>query len=222
MDANRSTTLTHFARWFFESLCVLGFLFVIAAPTFDKWVRPDDSVRSPEKAELRIPAVHPPPPRSLRAFADYPAAFEAYFKDSFGLRDKLLRWNSMVKFLGLGVSPSAEVYVGREGWLFYSGEHSKANHRGAYPFSLAQLEQWSDVLEAKRARLATLGVQYLYVVAPDKESVYPELLPDYMRPIGPTRAVTMSAISQMSSRENTGTVSPGSSRSVGADRPRAS
>ncbi len=187
MDANRSSTLTHVARWFFESLSVLGFLLVIAAPTLDKWVRPDDSVRSPEKPELRMPAVCPPPPRTVRAFADYPAAYEAYFKDSFGLRDKLLRWNSIVKFLGFGVSPSADVYVGRKGWLFYDGEHSKENHRGAYPFSPQELEQWSDVLERKRARLAALGVQYLYVVAPDKESVYPELLPDYMQPVGPTR-----------------------------------
>ncbi len=187
MDANRSSTLTHVSRWFFESLSVLGFLLVIAAPTLDKWVRPDDSVRSPEKPELRMPAACPAPPRTMRAFADYPAAYEAYFKDSFGLRDKLLRWNSIVKFLGFGVSPSAEVYVGREGWLFYDGEHSKQNHRGAYAFSPQELEQWSAVLERKRARLEALGVQYLYVVAPDKESVYPELLPDYMKPIGPTR-----------------------------------
>ncbi|MEO6711662.1 MAG: hypothetical protein ABI054_00855, partial [Planctomycetota bacterium] len=169
-----------------DSLTILLFLAGLAAPTLDLVLRPE-RVRSPEQAELRPPSPRPSPPQTLLAALKYPAEYEAYFKDSFGLRDQLLRWNSIVKVYGLGVTPTSEVYFGKQGWIFYTGERSQEVHRGAYPFTEDGLAKWAEVLERKRAFLEAIGSKYLYVVAPDKESVYTELLPDFMHPIGPTR-----------------------------------
>jgi len=88
---------------------------------------------------------------------------------------------------GFGVSANPQTYFGKHRWLFYTGEKSLENHRGALPFTPDELQVWARTLERKRELLETLGSRYLYVIAPDKESVYSELLPDWMRAIGPTR-----------------------------------
>ncbi|MBK8179578.1 MAG: hypothetical protein IPK67_11975 [Planctomycetes bacterium] len=186
MEPLRQPGLGGGARRWFDGLTVLVFLALIAAPTLDLELRPD-SARSPEERELRPPAEKPGRPATTQEAMLWPGRYEQYFKDSFGLRDVLLRWNSMVKVFALGVSPSSEVYFGREGWLFYTGQMSAENHRGALPFSQDQLESWARVLETKRRLLESMGVRYLHVVAPDKESIYGELLPGFMRPLGPTR-----------------------------------
>jgi hypothetical protein len=173
-------------RWILDSLAALLFLAALAAPTIDTWVRPD-AARSPEVYELRTPAPKPELPRTTKALVTYGEEYEAYFKDSFGLRDRLLRWNSMLEVFVYGVSPHHVAYFGRDGWLFYAADRSQLNHRGRHPFPPADLARWASALERKRALLAAEGVRYLYVVAPDKESIYPERLADWMAPVGPLR-----------------------------------
>ncbi|HUR27474.1 MAG TPA: hypothetical protein VM509_04755 [Planctomycetota bacterium] len=182
----QSTAAARRARRILDALAIAIFLALIAAPTVDAWVRPAAS-RSPLRHELRTPAPKPERPRSVAEFTALPAACDAYFKDSFGLRDKLLRWDHIVKVFGFGISPSADVILGDNDFVFYAGELSRENHRGALPFTPAELARWGDVLEAKRAVLDALGVRYLYVIAPDKETVYADWLPASMEPIGPTR-----------------------------------
>jgi hypothetical protein len=79
------------------------------------------------------------------------------------------------------VSRSAEVVVGKDGWLFYGAAGAAENHQGFQPFTPQQLETWLDVLEGKRSWLAQRGIKYVFVVAPDKESIYPDYLPVLMQ-----------------------------------------
>src|SRR5262249_28073941 len=72
-----------------------------------------------------------------------------------------------------------DVVLGRDGWLFYSGEGA-----GAEPFSgptgsftQQELIGYQRLLEQRRDWLAQRGVGYLFVVAPNKQSIYPEYLP---------------------------------------------
>ncbi|HUR28006.1 MAG TPA: hypothetical protein VM509_07460 [Planctomycetota bacterium] len=186
METERPREKAFVARRVFDSLIVCVFLAALAAPAADLWIRPD-SLRSPQAHEMRAPAPRPELPASMSAVQQFPSKYEAFFKDSFGLRDLLLRGNSIVKVFGFGVSPTSEAYFGKHGWIFYKGSFSQEDHRGAHPFDAVGLERWARALEHKRALLESMGCRYLYVVAPDKESIYPEHLPDSMRPIGRTR-----------------------------------
>lgn len=170
----------------FDALCVALFAAALCAPTVDTWVRPD-SARSPQLAERRLPAPRPELPRSGLDWLRFPERYQAFHKDSFGLRDRLLRWNSLVQVLVLGVSPSSQVYLGKQQWMMFRGNLALENRRGKLPWRPQDLDAWVDALKTRQSRLAAAGVRYLYVVAPDKESVYPEFLPDSVRPIGPTR-----------------------------------
>jgi hypothetical protein len=49
------------------------------------------------------------------------------------------------------------------------------------PFTDAELVHWQRSLEARRDWLARQGVPYVFVIVPDKQSVYPEMYPHVLR-----------------------------------------
>jgi hypothetical protein len=73
---------------------------------------------------------------------------------------------------------SGEVHRGRDGWLFLTGGSNAVLRYYQDPsyFDDAQCTRWADLLTGRQARLSQLGIRYLHIAAPDKISVYPELL----------------------------------------------
>ena len=112
--------------------------------------------------------------QSLRAFPD---AFTRYFEDNFSFRTRLVKWQAAFRFRELRVSPSPTVIAGRDGWLFYADDGAVQDFVDATPFTDEQLEQWKQTLEHTRDWLARRGIRYVFVIAPDKHVVYPELMP---------------------------------------------
>ena len=114
---------------------------------------------------------------------------ETYVNDHFGLRDQLVRANSRVRYAaGLSSNPQ-QVVIGRDGWLFYARERIMEQHVGADVFAPAELEAWVARMEANRKWLADRGIPFVIMLAPDKNTIYPELLPQYpKRPGVRTRA----------------------------------
>jgi hypothetical protein len=134
-------------------------------------------------AENRPPA----PPPAWKASRDFPGKFDAFFADRFGLRNDLVRAHGWLAFHVLGVSPTPDVVLGRAGWLYYAGAGSFADFQGRRPFAAEELERWRRALERRRDRLAEKGIAYLFVVAPNKQTIYPEHLPDALNRPGRTR-----------------------------------
>lgn len=128
-------------------------------------------------AENRLLTQMPPAPQSWRELAAYPDGFGKYFKDNFGFRPSLIRWDATWKVKWLGVSTTPNVLVGKDGWLFYSGKDSLEAYRSLPPFTPEQLALWQSALEARRDWLKRRGAAYVFVVVPEKESVYPEYMP---------------------------------------------
>ena len=60
---------------------------------------------------------------------EYPASFERFVDDRFGLRPPLLRLHHYAKTLLFGVSPVSNVLLGKSGWLYFKGEDAKAFDR---------------------------------------------------------------------------------------------
>ena len=101
-------------------------------------------------------------------------------------RAALVRGYAGLKVHGLGVSATPRVILGEGGWLFLRPE-AEANYLPADDPALdTRLDRWRAALLARRDWLAARGVRYLVVVAPEKQSVYPERLPAAERRRGPT------------------------------------
>jgi hypothetical protein len=169
----------------FDLLTVVLFVAALAAPAVDCCLR-SDKERGPER-ECRFPAPRPEMPRSFGGLMAWPARYEAYWKDSFGLRDVLLRWHSIAKVLWLGVSPDPNHIVGKDLWIYNDNNSIADNWRGAIPLSAADLVKWQQRIERRRDAVAALGGHYLICFVPDKPEIYPEHMPERLNKLGPSR-----------------------------------
>ena len=119
---------------------------------------------------------------------DYLAATENYFNDHFGFRRRLIRWCQQWKARLFRDGRRLDyVIAGQAGWLFYSKAQMIEHYLGLKQFTPGQLQSWQRLLEKRRDWLAARGIQYLFVVPPDKHSVYSEYLPAWLlaaRPAG--------------------------------------
>ena len=132
-------------------------------------------------SEKRILTSIPEAPVSIKTLRRYPEKFDHYYKDNFGFRNDLL-WYNKLKYW-VGNSPSDQVTLGKDGWLFFNGEpftDLKNTSRGIRRFSEADLKQYARVLESRYKWLSERGIRYLLVIAPNKHSIYREYLPDSM------------------------------------------
>ncbi len=129
----------------------------------------------PEIVENRAVRRMPRVPGSLRALKRFPKRLEDHWNDTFGFRSVLIRWHSMAK-VALGLTPSPRVILGKNGWLFLA--EVVDDYRGTHPFTGDELDQWRRELEARHDWLATRGIRYLFVVAPEKQTIYGEFMPE--------------------------------------------
>ncbi len=119
-------------------------------------------------------------PRSFAEWESFPQRFDDYFSDQFGLRTLLLRLNTNVGALLLGRLPSNRVILGKDDWLFYAAEDSLDLYANKRPLSDGQLENAREALAARVRHARQLGAAYLFVVAPDKHTIYPEHMPRFL------------------------------------------
>jgi alginate O-acetyltransferase complex protein AlgJ len=123
-----------------------------------------------------------------KPLSNWPEPIDAYYRDNFGLRSALVRAGNLILRLWLGV-PGERLVIGKDRWVFYRDVNEKIfeNHLGIDPLTDEQLAAWKLYLEARQNRRAALNSKSLFVIAPDKQTVYPEMLPVYLSPRGRTR-----------------------------------
>src|SRR5207249_4855988 len=81
--------------------------------------------------------------------------------------------------------PTPSVILGRSGWLFFAGDEALASYRAVQPFTEVELAAWQRRIETRRDWLAERGICYLVVIAPNKETIYPEFMPESLNRVRP-------------------------------------
>ena len=132
------------------------------------------TVSTIEKREL---APFPRVKWNAKALADFPPAFDAFFNDHFGFRNHLISLNNYIQAKYFRVSPVKKVIIGDNGWFYVTVDSLIEDFQGKYRLTPLQLESWKNDLENKEKWLARRGIKYLFVVAPNKQTIYPEHMP---------------------------------------------
>lgn len=164
-------------------LPVLFFLGLAASP----FALAVGGVKDSAKAEFRRSTPFPNLAWSTEAIDGFPAGFEAWYRDAFGLRTELIKAYNWSSAIALGESPTPKFVIGKDRWIFHDEGGAVDTFRGVLPFSHDELEQWRAVLEQRSAWLASRGTTFLYAPIPSKLEVYPEQLPDHIRRLGVSR-----------------------------------
>lgn len=155
-----------------------------------------------------------------RSIKEFPKQFEKWLNDRIGFRKQLIQVYQAARYYGwtpnllskshsgggkaaMGVfghlnsgaavaSGQDRVLIGRDGWLFYQTDSVINDYRGTNLFSEKELAQWNNVLTERRDWLAKRGIHYVFIVAPNKHSIYPEYMPRSVN-----RVSTESRLSQL-------------------------
>lgn len=116
---------------------------------------------------------------SLEDLEDYPRQIEDYINDHAAFRSPFLSLNAGINLTFFRSVDNPTVIRGRENWYFFNGGASVEDYRGQNLFSEMDLITIaSKVLETSR-HFRELGVDFVVLLAPNKEGIYSEYMPSY-------------------------------------------
>ncbi len=163
-------------RTIYNALLIFLFIGFLAAPAA-RMLGSEKTVYS--FIEKRLLHVFPSRPDSFSQLGAYFADIEVYLNDHFGFRDFLIyRYQREVrKRFGI-VGDESTAHQGIDNWFYFGKTEMLLDFAGRLPVSDTQLEQRLEAYQAKKRWLEQRGIRYLLVVAPDKQSVYPEFVMD--------------------------------------------
>jgi len=76
-----------------------------------------------------------------------------------------------------------KVLIGKDDWLFLQNDTNRIveQNNGTLKMAENSLKIWLRTLETRFAILKNRGIRYYFLIAPNKETIYPEYLPDDYR-----------------------------------------
>jgi hypothetical protein len=158
-----------------DLVLIVAFLVMLALPGVGLLVGIDRSAVS--EAEMRTLAELPEWSWDRTALAAWPDRFQRYFNDRFAFRNELIHVQASVLWRVFHTSSSDTVIAGKGDWLFYADDGGLQDWVQAEAFTDTQLRRWQETLERIRDWLKARDVRFLFVIAPDKQMIYPEFMP---------------------------------------------
>lgn len=178
--ANKATRLA-------DTMLIVMFVVAISVPFLDMVFHFDKT----PNAELRTLSPTPNFAFDAQALKQLPMQVKDWMGDHFGLRNFMIRQHGMIKARWLGVSSNTQVVMGKQDsnaseplagqWLFYATRNTMNYNLHRRPMSAEQLEIWRKNLTRRQQWLRERGARYIFVIAPNSQTIYPEFLPDSMQ-----------------------------------------
>ncbi|MEM7562381.1 MAG: hypothetical protein AAF353_04925 [Pseudomonadota bacterium] len=188
-DLTQSQTWTHV-------LFAAAFGALISLPLLLMPFGEDREISAREQRKLAPIPAFPINAGELEKFPDY---FTAYYDDHFGQRNRIIAWANRLKHRLFGKYTTTKVFPGRDGWLFYNIDGSILDRVGYFSPTEDTMSGWRNALDEKARWMKDLGVEYLFVIPPNKASVYTDKLPDSISSVlGQTRLQTFTEFLQRS------------------------
>jgi len=125
----------------------------------------------------------PKPEFTVSGIETYPAEYEAYYNDNLPYRDALIDIDSSLKYFLFASSSNSEVLVGRNNWLFFNNlmdDNCVECYKGMHLFTDEELARIKDNLCQAKAVLDGEDMEFILFIAPNKERIYWENMPDYL------------------------------------------
>ena len=107
---------------------------------------------------------------------DYLTDLAKYVGDRFFLRQELITARNRASAL-LGSSTVKDVVLGKKGWLYYAP--TLGNYCGTDSLSDGELADIANNLALMQEYCESLGCRFLFVSAPNKNTLYPDFMPGY-------------------------------------------
>ncbi|NBV05760.1 MAG: hypothetical protein EBS06_00800 [Proteobacteria bacterium] len=158
---------------------IIAFALILVIPALDNIFN-----FSPVKElfEKRKEVAAPKFPESFADLISFPKNFDAFFSDNYGMRKTLITLHSALMDKVFDESPSSRVVIGKEGWYYFNNYNSILDAEGQATIDDQLVARGVEHFAKNRKQVEDSGMIYLLIIAADKTSIYPEFLPDYIKP----------------------------------------
>ena len=124
--------------------------------------------------------------------SDYLAGWAEYINDRFSLRQEAVTAWAGLNAVLFRTSVTDSVLLGREGWLYYAP--TLADYARSESMTARELWCAGRTLALLQEYAEAQGGRFLFTLAPNKNSLYPENMPEYPRGDGASNAEVFSAV----------------------------
>lgn len=139
-------------------------------------------IKTPNLEKRRL-AAKPQLVTSQSLNLDFTSQFDAYFADNFTFRTYFISGWHRINQLLLQQSGNERVILGKNGWLFF--QDTLDDYMGTNRMDSIALLRLDRILHLQQDWLAGRGIGWIFTVAPNKNSIYPQMMPLQMKPINP-------------------------------------
>jgi hypothetical protein len=177
----------------FTNWLAVGFILMLVVPSIFSFSGLGSDIVSTEN---RVLAVEPKLDlnladldASITQINDYPQAYSEFYKDSFYLRNRIIKETNSLKFKNLDVYDNPEVLIGKDGWL----EHYSILVKNylTIEFTDAETKNWYNKILARQLYYQNQNIKYFTVIVPIKSTVMPYNFPSYKSRIVPNAATKL-------------------------------
>jgi alginate O-acetyltransferase complex protein AlgJ len=156
---------------------ILVFLLALSLPLL-VWLFQKDLVYSEAEKRALLPLSGLTKQQSITEFTH---AFDQYYQDHFGLREWFIHRYQREVSKRFGATGVADVVEGLENWLFFSSDYLLEDLEGKNHFSEKEVQLFWQKLQQKETWYRKRGIAYIYLITPDKQSIYSEYLPKVLQ-----------------------------------------
>lgn len=114
-------------------------------------------------------------------FTEKSAVADSFVNDTVPFKNELTALNSAINLKIFGTVQNDKVLLGKENWLFHkNADDSKSidDYQGLGHYSQEELQQITEKLVHLDGVLASKGIEYLFIIPPNKEQVYSRYMPE--------------------------------------------
>ena len=154
-------------------LCLL-FLILAVIPLLGMLVIGPGAALSNER-----PAAKPQLVKAGKINLDVLSETADYLAGGFFLRPQLVTANSAVQAAVFGESAGGDVVLGTDGWLYYA--ETLADFQGTSPMTAREIFCAAKNLALLQEYCEESGTRFMFVCAPNKNTIYPAFMPDQYR-----------------------------------------
>lgn len=158
----------------FQQITIALFVVIIFAPSLYMMFGPQTIFSYTEKRKL---ATFPSIPGSVFQIQKFFSDMESYLNDHFGFREWMIyRYQREIGKRFDDVETITKVMKGKDNMYFYTGDKMFENFTGRNLRSDKELDEWILSYREKRRWLESNEIRYLFVVPPNKTSIYNEFV----------------------------------------------
>ncbi|MFR3697769.1 MAG: alginate O-acetyltransferase AlgX-related protein [Coprococcus sp.] len=114
-------------------------------------------------------------------YGTFAEEYDNYFNDQLPFRNNLIKLNSLIDYFVFDRSANSKVIIGKYNWLFYDNKDDGdpiGCYQGNNLYTEAELQEIAENCVKQRNFLAERNIEFIIFIAPNKERIYSEDMPD--------------------------------------------